>query len=35
MLAALGLAALTGLLRGVVPATAGLRLSATEALRSV
>lgn len=35
MLAAVGLAALTGLLSGVVPATAGMRLSATESLRSV
>lgn len=35
MLAAVGLAALTGLLSGIVPATAGMRLSATESLRSV
>ncbi|OHB79690.1 MAG: hypothetical protein A2W31_13350 [Planctomycetes bacterium RBG_16_64_10] len=35
MLAALGLAALTGLLSGIVPAIAGMRLHATEALRSV
>jgi putative ABC transport system permease protein len=35
MLAAAGLAALTGLLSGIVPAAAGMRLKATEALRSV
>jgi len=35
MLAAAGLAALTGLLSGIVPAVAGMRLKATEALRSV
>lgn len=35
MLAALGLAALTGFLSGIVPAVTGLRLRATEALRSV
>ena len=35
MLAALGLAALTGFLSGIVPAVTGLRLKATEALRSV
>ena len=35
MLVAVGLAALTGLLSGLVPAIAGLRLNATEALRSV
>jgi putative ABC transport system permease protein len=33
--AAVGLAALTGLLSGIVPAVTGLRLKATEALRSV
>ncbi len=35
ILAAVGLAALTGLASGILPATAGLRLKATEALRSV
>lgn len=35
MLAALGLAGLTGLLSGILPAIAGMRLKATEALRSV
>jgi putative ABC transport system permease protein len=35
ILAAVGLAALTGFLSGIVPAVAGLRLKATEALRSV
>ena len=35
MLAAAGLAALTGFLSGIVPAVAGMRLKATEALRSV
>jgi putative ABC transport system permease protein len=35
MLAAVGVAALTGLLSGIVPATAGMRLKATEALRSM
>jgi putative ABC transport system permease protein len=35
ILAAVGLAALTGLLSGIVPAVTGLRLKATEALRSV
>lgn len=35
MLAALGLAAATGFLSGIVPAVAGMRLKATEALRSV
>jgi len=35
MLAALGLAGLTGLASGIVPAVAGMRLKATEALRSV
>ncbi|MCR4415922.1 MAG: FtsX-like permease family protein [Thermoguttaceae bacterium] len=35
MLAATGLAALTGLASGIVPAVAGMRLKATEALRSV
>jgi putative ABC transport system permease protein len=35
MLAALGLAAATGFLSGIVPALAGMRLKATEALRSV
>lgn len=35
MLAALGLAALTGFFSGIVPALTGLRLKATEALRSV
>jgi putative ABC transport system permease protein len=35
MLAAAGLAALTGLLSGIMPAVAGMRLKATEALRSV
>jgi len=35
VLAATGLAALTGLLSGIVPAVGGMRLKATEALRSV
>jgi len=35
MLAAVGLAALTGMASGIVPAVAGMRLKATEALRSV
>ncbi|NLY00700.1 MAG: FtsX-like permease family protein [Rhodopirellula sp.] len=35
MLAAAGLAALTGFASGIVPAVAGMRLKATEALRSV
>lgn len=35
ILAALGLAALTGLISGIVPAVTGMRLKATEALRSV
>ena len=35
VLAAFGLAALTGVLSGIVPALAGLRLKAVEALRSV
>ena len=35
VLAAAGLATLTGLLSGIVPAVAGLRLNVTEALRSV
>jgi putative ABC transport system permease protein len=35
MLAAAGLAALTGFASGIVPAIAGMRLKATEALRSV
>lgn len=35
VLAAAGLAGLTGLLSGIVPAVAGMRLKATEALRSV
>jgi putative ABC transport system permease protein len=35
MLAALGLAGLTGFLSGIVPAVSGMRLHATEALRSV
>jgi ABC-type antimicrobial peptide transport system permease subunit len=35
MLAAAGLAALTGFLSGIVPAVAGMRLKAAEALRSV
>ena len=35
MLAAVGLAALTGFASGIVPAIAGMRLKATEALRSV
>jgi putative ABC transport system permease protein len=35
MLAATGLAALTGFASGIVPALAGMRLKATEALRSV
>lgn len=35
LLAAVGLAALTGLLSGLVPAVTGARLQATEALRSV
>ena len=35
IVAAVGLAALTGLLSGIVPATVGMRLKATEALRSV
>lgn len=35
LLAAMGLATLTGLLSGLVPALTGLRLKATEALRSV
>jgi putative ABC transport system permease protein len=35
MLAAAGLAATTGFLSGIVPAAAGMRLKATEALRSV
>ncbi|NUQ63730.1 MAG: ABC transporter permease [Pirellulales bacterium] len=35
MLAAVGLAALTGFSSGIVPAVAGMRLRATEALRSV
>ncbi len=35
VLAATGLAALTGLASGIVPAVAGMRLKATEALRSV
>jgi len=35
MLAAVGLAALTGLLSGIVPAIAGMRVNATKALRSV
>ena len=35
ILAGVGLAALTGFLSGIVPAVAGMRLKATEALRSV
>jgi putative ABC transport system permease protein len=35
MIAAAGLAAVTGFLSGIVPAVAGMRLKATEALRSV
>lgn len=35
MVAAVGLAGLTGFLSGIVPAVAGMRLKATEALRSV
>ncbi|NLX56614.1 MAG: ABC transporter permease [Planctomycetaceae bacterium] len=35
ILAAFGLAALTGLISGIVPAVTGMRLKATEALRSV
>jgi putative ABC transport system permease protein len=35
VLAAMGLAALTGFSSGIVPAVAGMRLKATEALRSV
>ena len=35
MLAGVGLAAATGFLSGIVPAIAGMRLKATEALRSV
>lgn len=35
MLAAVGLAALTGFISGIVPAIVGMRLKATEALRSV
>ncbi|MHB8968887.1 MAG: ABC transporter permease [Pirellulaceae bacterium] len=35
ILAAVGLAALTGFLSGIVPAVTGMRLKATEALRSV
>jgi putative ABC transport system permease protein len=35
MLAAVGVAVLTGLVSGLVPAVAGMRLKATEALRSV
>jgi putative ABC transport system permease protein len=35
MFAAVGLAALTGFASGIVPATVGMRLKATEALRSV
>ena len=35
ILAAAGLAALTGLVSGIVPAVTGMRLKATEALRSV
>jgi putative ABC transport system permease protein len=35
MLAAVGLATLTGFLSGIVPALSGMRLKATEALRSV
>ncbi|MCZ7647362.1 MAG: FtsX-like permease family protein [Planctomycetota bacterium] len=35
LLGALGIAALTGVLSGIVPALAGMRLKATEALRSV
>jgi ABC-type antimicrobial peptide transport system permease subunit len=35
MLAAMGLAALTGFTSGIVPAVIGMRLKATEALRSV
>jgi putative ABC transport system permease protein len=35
VLAAVGVAAVTGLASGIVPATAGMRLRATEALRSV
>jgi putative ABC transport system permease protein len=35
ILSALGLAALTGLLSGLVPAVSGMRLQATQALRSV
>ncbi|MCL4191218.1 MAG: FtsX-like permease family protein [Thermoguttaceae bacterium] len=35
ILAAVGLAALTGLVSGLVPATAGMRLKATEALRRI
>ena len=35
VLAAAGLATLTGLLSGIVPAVAGLRLNVMEALRSV
>ena len=34
-LAAVGLAGLTGFLSGIVPAVTGMRLKATEALRSV
>jgi len=35
VLAAVGLAVLTGFLSGIVPAVTGMRLKATEALRSV
>jgi putative ABC transport system permease protein len=35
VLAAAGLAVLTGFVSGIVPAVAGMRLNATEALRSV
>jgi len=35
ILAAVGLAAFTGLVSGLVPATAGMRLKATEALRRI